>query len=423
MNDWSTRKSAATRRRDVEPTAVAEPKPPRSQPPGPYTSGKGFLRRNWGWLIVAFVFAVGVIGVGAEAGYLSGREQSRVNEAASLAQAAQEQFDLGVEDLLAQRYTLARQRFEYVLSVAPDYPGASELLGKSLEALNVPTPTASPIVPEDTPTPRPTLDRSSFEALFAQAQNAFIGSDWDGTIDGLLALRHLDPSYRLDEVNGMLAASLRNRGLKKIFDGDLEQGIYDLNLAERFGPLDSQAQAWRNMAAFYKFADSYYGLDWAEAAKYFGQLCSGGTWDTCFRYAESARAYGDLLFATRDVCAASDQYSAALDAFNLSNLEPTANSAFKACQTATASPPTPTASTTATSTETATTTVGPTFTATVTSGGPSATPTATLAASSTPTPSVTATSPGGSPTSTPTPTPTPSPSATETPSTAETTPS
>jgi hypothetical protein len=415
MNDWSTRKSPVTRRSGVDATAVSKRPQQAPQPPGFGRSVKGFIRRNWGWLVVAFVFAVGVIGVGAEAGYMAGREQSRQNEAASLAQAAQEQFDLGVEDLLAQRYTLARQRFEYVLSVEPDYPGASELLGKSLEALNVPTPTASPIVPEDTPTPRPTLDRSSLEALFAQAQNAFIGNDWDGTIDGLLALRHLDPTYRLDEVNGMLAASLRNRGLNKIFNGDLEQGIYDLTLAERFGPLDSQAQAWRNTAAFYKFADSYYGLDWAEAARYFGQLCSGGTWDTCYRYAESARAYGDLLFATQDPCAASDQYSAALNAWNLSNLEATANSASRACQTATALPPTPTATSTATSTSTATLSAGPTDTASVTPGGPSATPTASLSPSFTPT--FTATSSGAAPTATPT----PSPSATATPSPTETT--
>jgi tetratricopeptide (TPR) repeat protein len=415
VNDWSTRKSA-TRRNEVDITAPSRPPQPHRESPGFLRTFWGIIRRNWGWLAVAVVFVVGVIGVGAEAGYVAGRKQSAANEAASVAQAAKEQFDLGVEDLLAQRYTLARQRFEYVLSVVPDYPGAAELLGRSLEALNVPTPTASPVVPEDTPTPRPTLDRSSLETLFAQSQNAFIAGDWDGTIDGLLALRHIDPTYRLDEVNAMMAGALRNRGLNEIFNGDLEQGIYDLALAERFGPLDSQAASWRNTAEFYKFADSYYGLDWAQAARYFGQLCSGGTWDSCYRYAESARAYGDLLFATADPCAASDEYSAALKAYNLSNLEPTAESASRACQTATALPPTPTATSTASSTPTATFAVGPTFTPSITPGGATATPTASPSPSLSPSPSPSATPSGDTPTPTITPSavPSPAPSATVT---------
>jgi len=407
MNDWATRKSSATRPSQFETTAVSRRPPPRRRAPGPLESVWAFIRSNWGWLAVAFVFAVGVVGVGAESGYLAGREQSRQNEVAGLAQAAQEQFDLGVEDLLAQRYVLARQRFEYVLSVVPDYPGASELLGKSLEALNIPTPTASPIAPEDTPTPRPTLDRSSLESLFGQAQNAFIAGEWSGTIDGLLALRHLDPTYRLDEVNAIMAASLRNRGLGKIFNGDLEAGMYDLALAERFGPLDSQAQSWRNTAAFYKFADSYYGLDWAEAARYFGQLCGGGTWDSCFRYAESARAYGDLLFATGDPCAASEQYDAALRSWNLTNLEPTAVNASRACQTATALPPTATA--TSTATPTATLPGAPTWTPSPTISGPTATATASLTATSS------ATASGATPTPSPTSSPTATPTSTTTP--------
>jgi len=408
MNDWETRRSAASSKRPgPDTTAVSR----RATPPqkrgarGALEEVWRLVRRNWGWLVVAFVFAVGVIGVGAEAGYMAGREQSQLNEAAEVVQAAQEQFDLGVEDLLAQRYALARQRFEYVLGVDPEFPGASELLGKALEALNVPTPTDSPIVAVDTPTPLPTLDRSSFESLFGQAQNAFIAGEWSGAIDGLLALRHLDPTYRLDEVNAMLGASLRNRGLNKIFASELEQGMYDLALAERFGPLDSQAQAWRNTAAFYKLADRYYGLDWAEAARFFSQICQGGTWDSCFKYAESARAYGDLLIATHDPCGAAAQYEAALAAWNLPNLDPTQVSAYRACQTATTLPATVTASATAdTATPTATLPIAPTETPSPTSGIPANT--------STPTPSPTVSPTLGD---TPTPTVSPTPSETSTP--------
>ena len=61
----------------------------------------------------------------------------------------------------------------------------------------------------------------------------------------------------------MMASSLRNRGMDNFYATRLEQGIYDLALAERFGPLDSQAVSWMNSAAFFIYANSYFGLDWS----------------------------------------------------------------------------------------------------------------------------------------------------------------
>jgi len=311
--------------------------------------------------------------VGGLSGYFAGQGQAITARGTQLALTSQEQFDLGVQDLLEGRYELARQRFEYLLALEPGYPGAAELLAQALQALNVPTLTPSPTsVPAS---PSPTLDISSLDGLYAQAQALFGQGDWTGCLRALLAMRARDPAYRLAEVNSLMATALRNRGVEKILQGFLEQGIYDLNLAERFGPLDGQAISWRETARFYQQANSYIGLDWPQAASYFQSLCAGGTWDSCAKYALSAMRYGDLL-VTADPCGAVVQYSESLFTYNNDLLWPTATRAFDLCLTATAATPT----------ETSTATFGtPTASYTPTIGGaPSETPSPTAPASDTP---------------------------------------
>ncbi len=319
------------------------------------------------------------LAIGGLSGYFAGQGQAVTQRGTQVALTNQEQFDLGVQDILEGRYELARQRFEYILNLEPDYPGAAELLAQALQALNVPTLTPSPTsVPAS---PSPTLDISSLDGLYAQAQALFDQGDWTGCLRALLAMRARDPSYRLSEVNGLMAGALRNRGVEKILQGFLEQGMYDLSLAERFGPLDAQASSWRETARFYQLANSYIGLDWPQAASYFQSLCGGGTWDSCAKYALSAMRYGDLLVATADPCSAVAQYYQSLVTYNNSVLWATATRAFDLCLTATASTPT----------ESATPTFGtpsPSFTPTL--GGPATdTPSPTPTPSETPTPSPT----------------------------------
>lgn len=288
----------------------------------------------------AFLLLTAILLVSAVTGYSSGVSRGRSDRATRAALSNQEQFNLGVEDFLAGRYALARQRFEYILSVDPDYPGAADMLAEILRALNVPT--SSPTWTSVPATPTTTLDVSSLDGLLAQAQASFNGGDWSGALRALLAVRAEDPAYRLDEVNALMAASLRNQGLEKILQGYLEQGIFDLALAERFGALDTQAIAWRNTAAFYLVANSYIGLDWPQAAEYFQQVCQTQNWDSCGKYALAAMRFGDLLVATADPCGAVVQYQASLNIYLNSLLFPTATRAANACLTATAATPTET---------------------------------------------------------------------------------
>ncbi|HET7011701.1 MAG TPA: hypothetical protein VFI11_13070 [Anaerolineales bacterium] len=297
----------------------AAPQPKRRVPRGAVVAG---LAIGAAWMILL---------VSGLAGYRTGVAYARQTQAAGNASASQQQFDLGVADLLAGNYDLAAQRFEYVLQLDPNYPGVAELLEKARAGLNVPTrtpgPTATPI------TPTPTLDVASLDGLFEQAQQAFVAEDWSRTLEALLVIRSRDANFRREESNAMMGQALRNRGVARILQGDIEQGIYDLALAERFGALDNTAVAWRNSGAFYLFANSYFGLDWLLAAANFESLCRADLWDSCTKYARAAYEYGHLLLAGGEPCEASDQYAISLEVRGNPDLEPTATHAARACQT------------------------------------------------------------------------------------------
>jgi hypothetical protein len=366
-------------------------------------------RLMWVWLVMIPILVLVVWGLAALTGYVVGLEKREANQVHVIAQASKEHFDLGVEDLLAGRFEFAKQRFEYVLSLDPQYPGAADLLGQVMKALNQPTITPSPVV---SPTPSPTPDLSSYESVFQSAQAAYNQGDWSASLGLLLLLRGEAPTYKVPEVNQLMQTSLRNWGMDKLFQGLLEEGIYDLYLAERFGPLDSQALSWRQSAEFFMFANSYFGLDWPLATEYFGQICLANIWGACARYAQSAREYGHLLLGEEAYCRAVLQYEQFFIHLEDQVFAPTATTVAEACLTATAPTPTPTETTTPgteTPEGTYTSTPSPTFTptpsvsatSTPTFDGPTSTPTAT------PTPTQSAT-PTPSPTWTPTPTLTPS---------------
>jgi len=346
------------------------------------------FRKYW-WIFLFPVFLLIVLGVAVYTGYQSGSEQREIQVREQESLALLDQFNLGVEDLTAGRYDLAKQRAEYILSVDPDNEAAIGLLDLALKALNQPTITPTPLITPTKTTPTATPDLSTVENHYEAAAAAVGRGDWSAALDLLIDLRAEHPDYRTEEVNQMVYTALRNRGFEKILQGNQEQGIYDLSLAERFAPLDNQAASWRRSAEFYLFANSYVGLDWSQAYRWFSDLCGAAIWDSCYKFAISARSYADLLVATQDSCNALLLYEQSLITLYDSSLVGTATEAANLCLTATAATPTETPTLEGTETETPT--------ATATNGEveitPSVTPTPTpspAGSTSTPTPSQTA---------------------------------
>jgi hypothetical protein len=134
-------------------------------------------------------------------------------------------------------------------------------------------------------------------------------------------LRAKDSTFHMVEVDGMYYFSLRNLGVDLIKAGNLEGGIYELALAERFGPLDNIAHVLRDNARFYITAASFWELDWKIAAEYFYQLNGSGIWDGTMtateRYRIAAMSYGDQLYAEEKFCEAYEQYQSAQTAGQL----------------------------------------------------------------------------------------------------------
>lgn len=317
------------------PTQVAA-QPPQAPPPMDDRVAKGkrpLSLRTWALMgVVALAIAALLSAVG---GYGSGISLRKEAEATQKALVAQEQFQLGLQDMEAGRYDLARQRFEYVIRLDPNYPGVTEKLADVLLYLNT-TATPSPV---PSPTPSPTPDLRTVQELFTQAQQHLANQEWSAAIDTLLSLRKADPNYQAVWVDDMLYVAFRSRGKDKILkEGDLEGGIYDLTMAEQFGPLDADSKSLQTWARLYITGASFWELDWAQAVYYFAQVApampnlrDGSGWTATERYRLALIGYGNSLADQKEWCAAAEQFQAALSLGADTRAEEALNQALQKC--------------------------------------------------------------------------------------------
>ena len=261
--------------------------------------GRMFLFNAFGLMIILFLAVLG--------GYRSGISIRQQNQSSVMMQQLGEQFQYALVDKEFGRYEIAKQRLEFIIQNDPTFPGAADELTKVLVLMNVPTPTPTASL---TPTP----DFTGAEQAFARAQQLIAAQDWPGAIGALDEMRKLDPNYQTSLVDGMYYFALRNHGVNLINQGNLEGGIYQILLAERFGPLDRDAKGLREGARVYIIGASFWELDWGQALSYFDQVYRGwsGLWDGTMtaseRYRVASMRYGDELLAKGDYCEAYTQY-------------------------------------------------------------------------------------------------------------------
>lgn len=323
-----------------------------------------------------------IIGLGVFGGYQSGIGIRERAQEELVTQQLSDQFSRALVDIQFGNYSAAQQRLEYIIGIDPSFPGAME---KMTEVMVLSTlPTATPVV---SPTPELIVDDTNYEGLLAQARQLVAAQQWQNALTVLDTLRAKDPDFHAVEVDGLYYFTLRNLGVDMIQAGNLEGGIYELSLAERFAPLDNVSHVLRDNARFYITAASFWELDWKLASEYFAQLNGSGIWDGTMtaseRYRIATISYADELLADEQFCAAYEQYQAVGELTN-EEAARNANQAYLGCY-----PPTGTAAPTLQVTATTDTSVVPTDTP---DGG--APPTAT-----------TAPPPTGTPTPTPTGTP------------------
>jgi len=333
----------------VQPASLEETRLMPADQPAPTLDGQGnasepsgsaapHRRRSLRWILYAVLglLLLGLIGFASGyGGYLSAIQLRLGYKATQVSSEAQHQYDLGVQDAQEGRFDLARQRFEYVVRLDPNFPGITEALAQVLLEINTTaTPTIAP-----TPTLSPTPDLRSQEDLYLQARESMAGADWTTAIDTLLTLRKRFPEYMTVEVDGLLYVALRNRGVQKIsLQADLEGGAYDLTLAQGFGPLDVEARNWRDWAELYIRGASFWDVDWQQAVFYFSQLAQiapnlmDASRLTSFeRYTLALVGYGDWLARQEMWCEAQEQYQLSLNLRDDPEVKPTASYVAEEC--------------------------------------------------------------------------------------------
>jgi tetratricopeptide (TPR) repeat protein len=329
-------------------------------------------KRRWGPIAISVLGVIALLALGIGGGYWSGLGQRQATENGLLTKQLTEQFQFALVDEQFGHYDSAHQRLQFIIQHDPTFPGAQDELAKVLVHMAIPTATATATI---TPTP----DTRGEQAMFQTAQQLIAAGDWQNAIAQLDQLRKQDPRYRVPQLDGMYYFALRNYGISLIQQqGNLEGGIYELTLAERFAPLDNTANALREGARAYIQASSFFGVDWKDSVAYFQQVASGwpslwdGTLTASQRYHQALMRYGDQLWAQKDACGAYTQYQTAM---GIADLDQTAaknaNQAYQTCYPATATPtlepPTGTAPAATTPLPAAATTESPTETPT--SGG------------------------------------------------------
>jgi len=250
-------------------TQAQPPEPPA--PPRRSVAKKGG-RKGLPWFffpILGMALLIGILLLSGVGGYAAGIGERKNAEKTQVSQALQEQYQLALQDMQDGHYFRARQRFEYIIQLNPNYPGVTDKLAEVL--LEISTTATPTLLPQATASP--TSDGRNNQQQFDQAQQDLAASDWGKALDDLLTLRKTDPAFRTVEIDGMLFFALRNSGRDKILkESDLEGGIYDLTLAEKFGPLDSEAQGLLSWSSLYITGASFWDIDWEQVVNYFSQV-------------------------------------------------------------------------------------------------------------------------------------------------------
>jgi len=227
-------------------------------------------RRGRRWVFGLILGFIGVVGLAALGGMQAGIFSRTSAEGMTRAIEAETQFQLAQADLQNGRCELARERFTYVSELNSNYPGLLDSLSQALLCVSA---TATP-QPGEEIEPTPTPDLRGQDQAYSDAQAQLAARDWDELLLTLDTLRTNFPDFHPIEVDGMYYTALRNRGVKRILPpvGDLEGGIYDLNRAGKIGPLDSEANLYRQWAVNYIVGRSFWEVDWEQAVFYFEPL-------------------------------------------------------------------------------------------------------------------------------------------------------
>jgi len=138
-----------------------------------------------------------------------------------------------------------------VISIYPQFPGVADKLAEVMVELANSGQGDQTTTTIAEPTVVATKDTRGAPAMFQSAQLQMASQDWKTLYATVTSLRDLDSTYKPVETDGMYYLALRNVGVNYILSGYLEKGIYLLAVAEQIGPIDSEADNYRQLARMY----------------------------------------------------------------------------------------------------------------------------------------------------------------------------
>lgn len=286
--------------------------------------GKPEKKRKSKWTWIVLLLAIVIMGLSVFLGYRNGVQRRIQNERNMLMDQIAVQLDWVYKDMDAQRYENARTRLEYIIDKYPGFPGAAELLVEVMMKLEVPTP--MPTIPvmeiEETDEPEitPTPDTRASEEIFVQIGQLIAAEDWNQALDNIQKLKETNYGYKTVEVDGYYFIALRNRGIQRIWAGEIEQGMYDLSVAEQLGAIDSAAAGAKSWGSLYLTGASYWDVNWAGAVDIFSQLYAqmpfftdSSGMNVTERYRVALYKLGDQFAVNGDYCTAASYYKKSLE--------------------------------------------------------------------------------------------------------------
>ena len=276
-------------------------------------------RRRWigAFLLVSLL----IVGLAIWLGYRNGVQRRLNNERTLLMDQISLQLELAYKDIADENYENAKIRLEYIIEKYPDFPGASDLLVDVLMHMDAPTPvpTAAVVLETEVPEITPIPDTRAAEEVFGQIEQNIANEEWSQAVENIETLRETNYEFKSVEVDGFYFIAMRNRGIQRIWAGELEQGMYDLSVVGHLGAIDNVAAGAISWASLYMTGASYWDVNWAGAVEIFSQLyeqmpffsdSSGMT--TSERYRVALYRLGDQFAASGDYCSASSYYQRSL---------------------------------------------------------------------------------------------------------------
>ncbi len=297
-----------------------------------------------GYIFLGIFLMIAIAVAGGFLGYNTAINARKAEYTRRSMMAAAEQYQMAIADIEQGKYQNAKTRLDYVIEVDPEYPGAMMTYQQVILAL-FPTASPTPLITA-TPAPTATIDTRGEEEMFQAIQMAIYNQNWENAINMIVALRDRNINFRGLEVDGLYYIALRNYGIQQINAGYLENGVYNITLAEALGPIDNQANSMRDAARSYLAGAGFWEINWNKALEYYSNaaqvmpnLMDRATGLTANqRFAEASFRVGDEYVAREDYCGAIPFYEQGMPIAGTESMQMTATAVYFECYPPTEEP-------------------------------------------------------------------------------------